>query len=331
MPPEQETPVAPETYSESVVDALVDAIRAATSPEMTEAQAILLRRLALSGDVVPSRIPPPATITEVGGYLNLLEQLGQPELRAQVLASMFGVAGPNPPLGWAPPRPVLFFVSRRNDRGAPGDDQAAAIPVQFSVRNDFAPALDDALKEIHELGCQLPVLSGPRALPPAEGVAPAAADLLRYLGRTLELVPSAALRDPDADMLALARTGTGALEVVARQLNSAAPRAAEVSEESWVAWECTATACQETTANRKYLALTEILNTAGWYQPDPAPPRSLAQAGDWWRWTNVSGLVAGVTTYADELRLLYSAADIAASALRDRLDWVWDGTVFAAS
>lgn len=331
MPPEQDTPVSAETYSQEVIDALVDAIRAATTPEMSEAQEILLRRLALSGDVVPSRLPPPMTNTQVGGYLNLLDSLDQPELRTQVLASMFGVAGPSPPLGWAPAKPVIFFVSRQNDRAGGTVEQRAAIPVQFSIRNDFAAPFDAALTEIHELGAELPLLSPRRTLPGTGEAPPTTAELLRYVGRTLEVVPSAALRDPDTDSLALARTGAGSLEVVARQLDSTAPRAAEVTEESWTAWKCTAASCQETTDDRKYVSLTPILNDAGWFAPTPSAPTSLSDAGEWWRWTNVTGLVAGTTTYADEVRLMYSEAEIAASPLRDHLGWVWNGTEFAAT
>ena len=50
--------------------------------------------LALQGDVIQSRIPAPRNITEIGGYLNLLQTLGQAEMRTQTLAGALGVAGP---------------------------------------------------------------------------------------------------------------------------------------------------------------------------------------------------------------------------------------------
>lgn len=328
MADEQEQKVPASTYSMKVIDAMVEALKAATSPEMMEAQTILMRRLALSGDLVPSRVPAPQNITEIGGYLNLLETLQQSDLRAQVLASVLGVAGPNPPAGWFPTGPVLFFAARTNDR--PAGAGQAAIPVQYSVRSDFAPALDAAVQDIHDRGCQLPQLSPVRTLPPADASSQPPTDLLRFLGRILDLVPSAALNDPDQDPLALARpTAGGALGVVARQLDTTAPNAGSVPQGDWTAWQCTATTCQETqSATRVYLPLAPILNGAGWYQPVPGVPTSLSTPGNWARWTNTTGLVAWLTLFGDELRLLYSDAQIAASSLRERLLWVWNGADF---
>jgi hypothetical protein len=40
--------------------------------------------------------------------------------------------------------------------------------------------------------------------------------------------------------------------------------------------------------------------------------------------------VAGTTTVGDELGLLYPVGVIAASSVRERLDWVWDGSAFVA-
>lgn len=316
-------------YSQQVIDALLEVLKGATSPDMMQAQVMLMRRLALTGDVIPSRVPAPRNITEVGGYINLLATLEQPELRAQVLAAILGVAGPNPPTGWFPTAPTLFFVARANDR--PPGPQQATVPVEFTIRSDFASAFDAALKAIHERGCALPVLSPVRGLPRVNGSAAPPSDLLLYLGRTLDFVPSSALNDPDADALALAQVdGAGSLEVVARQLDSNAPQAAAVAAASWTAWQCDIAACQQTTASRTYLPLTPILNNAGWYQPVPSSPQTLSQPGTWARWTNITGLVAGVTRYSDELQLLYSQAEIVATSLRECLHWVWNGTDFVA-
>lgn len=323
----EEEMVPASAHSGKVIEALIEVLKTATSPEMMEAQQILMRRLALSGDVVPSRIPAPKNVTEVGGYLNLLETLDQPEMRAEVLASILGVAG-HPPLGLFPAGAVLFYATRPNDR--PAGPQQETIPVEFSVRSDFATAFDAAIQAIHDRGCQLPILSPVRSLPSASGAVPPSSDLLRYLGRTLNLVPSAALIDPDADPLALARPEAGGeLQVVARQLDTSAPNASDVPTESWVAFQCDDASCQETTADRTYLPLASILNAAGWYQPVPTAPESLSKPGIWARWTNVTALVAGVTVYGDELGLLHTQAEIAASSLRERVLWVWNGTEFA--
>ena len=47
------------TAQDRALDALVSVIQLAASPAAQEAQPLLLRRLALSGDVIPSRVPAP--------------------------------------------------------------------------------------------------------------------------------------------------------------------------------------------------------------------------------------------------------------------------------
>ena len=175
----------------------------------------------------------------------------------------------------------------------------------------------------------MPILSAPPSLPgTGAGVQPPA-DLLPFLGRTLELMPTAALVDPDADALAVACVdGTATLLVAARQIDATAPQAGSVVAKKWVAWKCDANACAESTANRKYLELAPILDAAGWYQAPITAPAKLASPGNWVRWTNITGLVAGVSKFGDELGLRFTRAEIAASSLRDALAWVWDGTAF---
>lgn len=317
-----------ETLATQVAGALSELLKSSTSPEILQAQQLLLQRLALQGDVFSSRIPAPKNITEVGGYINLLGKLNQNETRTQALAAALGVAGPNPMPGLVPTAGVLFDVQRANDR--PAGASQSSTPVQFRIRNDFASAFDLALDAIHAAGCMLPILSTPAILP-ALGANAASIDMLQALGRTLMLMPTAALVDPDTDPLALARIdGTTTLEVVARQLDNTAANAASVTEQSWIAWTCDATACTESTADRTYLSLTPILNAAGWYQSTPTAPQKLSQPGSWTRWTNTTGLIAGLSRFGDELNERFTPSQIAASALRDRLDWMWDGTDFVA-
>ncbi len=310
-----------------LTDALADILRTSTSPDALQAQSLLLRRLALEGDVFSSRMPPPKNITEVGGYLNLLETLGESDMREQALAAALGVAGPNPAAGFTPTAPVLFDALRANDR-PPGPAQPT-IPVQFTIRNDFAAAFDAMLKTIHDTGCTLPIFSAPRTLPPLNAAATLPADLLPFLGRTLDLMPTAALIDPDADALAVAHEdGVPTLEVVARQLDATAPNAASVTAKSWSAFKCDANACAESKASRTYLKLTPLLNAAGWYQKQPATPAKLSAPGTWTRWTNITGLLAGLTKFGDEFSQRYSRGEFAATSLRDAVDWLWDGQVF---
>jgi hypothetical protein len=312
-----------------MMDALASILSNANSPAALQAQQLLLQRMALESDIFPSRVPAPRNITEIGGYLNLLEKLNETAMRTQALASILGVAGPNPMPGLTPAGQLLFDVLRSNDR--PAGAAQASIPVQLRIRHDFAAAFDTALTTIHDAGCTLPVLSPPLGLPPAApGVAAPPTDLLRYLGRTLDLMPTCALVEPDTDALAVARlNGAGAFEVVALQLDAAAVNAGGVAQQNWSAWKCDANACAESAANRKMLQLTPILNAAGWVQPAITNPVKLAQPGSWARWNNVTGLIAGVSRYGDELTQRFTNGEIAASSLRDVLDYKWDGTQFA--
>jgi hypothetical protein len=333
MPESEGTPTTPggvDALAAQVAGALTDILRSSSSPEILQAQQLLLQRLALQGDVFSSRMPAPANATEAGGWVNLLTALGETEIRTQALAAALGVAGPNPMPGLTPTRGVLFDVLRANDR-PPGEAQAAA-PVQVAIRNDFAAPFDAARQAIHDAGCILPLLGfAPPGLPPViPGDPGLPEDLLLYLGRVMRLLPSAALRDPDEDALALAReAGEIELQVVARQLDDTASAAASATEASWVAWSCDATTCTESTDDRTYLPLAPILNEAGWYQPSPTAPVTVADAGPWWRWTNTTGLVAGVTRYGDELLQRHTPGEVAASSLRDALDLVWDGEGFS--
>lgn len=322
-------------FSDRVLSAMIEVLQAATSPEILRAQQILLQRLALAGAVVPSRIPPPLNITEVGGYINLLQKLNEPELLAQSLASALGVAGPSPPAGLAPQTPPLAFVSRSGDR--PDGPLRATFPLGYSIRSDFAPALDAALGAIHDLGGQAPILTPFRALLPAVPGATAPTDCLAVLGRSFDLAPTAALNDPDADPLALAHPGdpggAAPFEVVARQLDATAPRAAEVVPARWTAWSCDGTSCQEEAVdNRAFFPLTPLFNEAGWFQlAPPTNPTSLVRPGTWARWVNITGLVPGVTRFGDELALVFPQVQIVASAWSDQLGAVWDGTAFVAT
>ncbi|MDQ6637219.1 MAG: hypothetical protein M3Y62_05455, partial [Candidatus Dormibacteraeota bacterium] len=205
------------SLEEQALTALLDVIRAGSTPEAAQAQALMLRRLALQGDVVGSRVPPPRNISEIGGYINLLTDLGEPDVRTQMLASLLGVSGPNVPLSGLRGQPSLSWVIIPNDR--PVGTAQPSIPLSISVRSDFAPALQAALKSLHDQGCSLPLLSQARALPMVLPGAPPPDDPLPYLGRALDVVPTAALIDPDVDPVALARQGTDPYQIVARVLS----------------------------------------------------------------------------------------------------------------
>jgi hypothetical protein len=232
-------------------------------------------------------------------------------------------------LGWFPTAPVLFFGQRTNDR--PAGPYQPSIPVDYSIRSDFAAAWDAAVSAVHDFGATLPVASPARYLPAARTTTVPPADLMPFIGRTVGLVPSLALNDPATDPLALGHVGATPLEVVAKQLDATAPKASQVQSQQWKLYTCNATSCQESPPTAGiYVKLTPILNAAGWYQGTPVAPQTLAKPGSWARWTNTTGLIANVTTLGDELSLLYADAEIAASALRERVAYVWNGTDFVA-
>jgi hypothetical protein len=315
----------PGTLEAQALQALLDVIKTASSPDIAQAQSILLRRLALQGDVVGSRIPAPRNITEVGGYINLVADLKQQEMQAQLLAGALGVAGPNPPLGWLPTQPTVAWVTIPNDR--PAGPQQGTIPFSITVRADFAPALQLALQGLHARGCALPLLAPPQVLPAAASTVPT--DLMPLLGRVLTMVPGLALRDPDADVLAIARIGTDPYQLVARSL-SAGPIG--VNPAAWEALQCDSMSCTPTpppAGGRSYVSVGDVLSYAGFSPALPGyQPTSLNDVS-WARYVNVTGLVPGVSTLGGELNLIYPQGAVAASGLASRLNDRWNGAVFA--
>jgi hypothetical protein len=322
---------APSPFEERALEALLDIVKNGGSPDAAQAQAIMLRRLALEGDIVSSRIPPPRNITEVGGYVNLLETLAQPTLEAQMLAGALGVAGPNPPPGWSMSGPPLSLVSIANDRPGPA---AQSAPLSITVRSDFVGPLQNAIGQIHEYGGALPLWSSTGMLPPPTASADQA-DLLALLGRVLNVVPDAAFGDPITAPVVLARVTAappGVYQLTAH-VDPSAPRAGQVPQQTWQAliWDQPTSSFKEFTLNNfRLLPIGSILATAG-YSP-PAEIHTPASRTDraWARLANLSGLISGVTTLGSELELLYRPEDVNSSALAARGGWVWDGSEFAA-
>jgi hypothetical protein len=312
-----------------VFGAIVGLLKTGSDPDVLQAQRILLRRVALEGDVAPSRIPAPKNITEIGGYVNLLDQLQQPALRAQMLAGALGVAGPSPALGFDDTGPLDAFVNIPNDR--PAGASQPAIPVSITVRGDLLDSFQAALKALHAVGCMLPMLTPPRALPKAGPGVAAPNDLLLVLGRALDVVPATVLNDPDTDPLAIACLATDPptnFQLVAREVDGGSL----VPAQSWTAYKCTATtATILPAAPRRYQPLGPLLAVAGWYPVQPAVvPTNLTTQGSLTRLINVTSLVNGVTRLGDELSLVYPQDQIAGSALAGMLGWVWNGTAFTA-
>ena len=133
-------------------------------PTSSRPQRVLLQRLATQGDVFPSRVPAPLNITEVGGYLNLLQSLGQDGVQGAAIASALGVAGPpQQGVGLAGAVPV-GFVEVANDR--PAGPAQPSIPPALTIRADFHAPFLTVLATLHASGCALP-LRAPRPELPA--------------------------------------------------------------------------------------------------------------------------------------------------------------------
>jgi hypothetical protein len=312
-----------QALTSQLVSSLISALQAASSPELLEAQSIILRRIALAGDVVGARIPPPRNISEIGGYINLLGRLQQPEILQQALAGALGVAGPNPPLGWLESALPLALVTLTNDR--PGGPWQAGIPLTVTVRSDFASFLQAQLRTLHGQGCLLPMQAQPTRLPPSAPDAPAPSDPLPYLGRALDLFAGAALVDPATDPLAVVAGSSGSVvQVMAGTANAAAVPAATFTGYQWASGAMTTVP-----VTRSLVAVAPLLAGAGFYPSSTSAPTAPGPA-PWAHFTNVTGLVAGRTKLGDELSLLFDPGSIARSVFASELTWVWNGSQFAA-
>lgn len=303
---------------------LLDVLTASQSPDMMQAQAFLLRRLALEGDVVPSRLPAPLNISEMGGYINLLGTLGMTDARSQMLASALGIAGPSPALGTLGEQPPIAWLTLPNDR--PIGPQQGSIPLGIQVRADFVPALQAAIQAVHDQGCALPLLAPLQVLPPATAAAPT--DLLPLIGRTLWLAPGQALVAPDTDALAVAQLTAGPWQPVSRAA-SAGP--IPVAPQAWSAQVCSASACTVSpppAAGRAFVPLSPVLANAGFVQSKPGATPVNALDDAWSRFDNLTGLVPNVTTFGAELALLWPQAVIAASSVVNLLRLTWNGSAF---
>jgi hypothetical protein len=310
-----------------IVGSLINLVQANNSPDAIAAQSILMRRLALEGDVVGSRIPPPKNISEIGGYLNLLGTLGETAMREQTLAGILGVAGPTPALGFQSAQP-LSMVSLPNDR--PAGTAQPTLPLSILVRSDFLNAFLGATKTLHAQGGTLPC-SGPTAiaLPSGGSGSVVPSDLLLYLGRVLTLATSTALIAPVSDPLVLARPA-GSVVAFGIAANVLSAGSVAVTPANYDALQISGAAIATISLTGASLVMVApLLASAGFYPASPFPAPTTPTDSAWARLTNITGLVAGTTSYNDELSLLYPPGVIAASALAPALGYVWNGTIFA--
>lgn len=305
--------------------ALTDVIRGATSPEIQQAQAMLLRRLATQGDVIPSRVPAPLNITQVGGYFNLLSTLGEDTMRTEMLGSALGLASSTTVAGGTIAAPPMHLTSIANQR--PDGAAGAEVPLTVAVRQDLAPALTAALTGVQALSGMLPLWSPPAVLP---GPATTVASPLPYLGREVWIAPSIATTDPEHEPVILGRAST---DPAGYRLGVRVPDGTVGAPKlTWVglAWDATGGVFVERAiGDISLLPIETILAPTGFSASRPAAaPLSRADYG-WARLTAPVGLVPGLTRLGDELALLWSADQIAASTFAAHVDAVWNGSAFA--
>jgi hypothetical protein len=302
-------------------------IAQATSGDALEAQNIILRRMALQGDVVPSRVPPPLNITQIGGYLNLLTTLKETAMRSQVLAGILGVAGPIDAAGWITSKPPHSFRMMLNDR--PSGPAQSSIPVTVPVRSDFAYGLLQVIKSLHDQGCFLPLLGVPTTLPTAVLDPSQPVDPLLYLGRVLTLAAATALVQPSTDPLVLARN-SGTTDLFQVAANSIGTGTVAVAAADYDALQSSSSGVQTVPLAGAHLVyLNPLLAGAGFYPATPWPQPSSATDTSWARFTNVTGLVTGRTRLGEELAMLYSWTDIGASVFANMTGNIWNGSAFA--
>jgi len=325
-PPSPAAPPVDPALTSQIVGTLLSMVQANNSPDAAAAQSILLRRLALQGDVVASRVPAPRNITEIGGYFNMLETLGESAMREQTLAGILGVAGPIPSLTSLQPQP-LSMVNVTNDR--PAGAAQATLPLSVQVRSDFVNGLLDALKQLHAQNAALP-FAGPTSLTLPAGAPGAAvpADPLFYLGRVLTLAASAALRNVTSDPLVLARKSgsVGAFDIMA---SAPSPGSVAVPPDDYEALQIAGSAINKVPLPQARLVdLAPVLAGVGFYPVSPLPVPAMPTDLAWTLLSNITGLVIGATTLGEELSLLYPPSLIAASAFAPALGHTWDGTTF---
>ena len=316
-----------DAFADSAADSLLSLVKGATTGDAQEAQNILLRRIALEGDVVPSRVPAPLNITQIGGYLNLLATLNETAMRSQVLAGILGVAGPANAAGWTTPRPPFSFEVIANDR--PAGPLQASLPVTIAVRSDLARPLAASLKTLHDQGCQLPLLATPAGLPTSRLDPLAAVDPLPYVGRVLQLAWPLALRDPGSDPIVLVRasSSTGPYRIA---LNSTGSAATPITPIEGDALKGAGTGTQVVAlSGAKLVDLDPLMAAAGFYPRQPLPEPASSTDSAWSCYTSVAGLVPGVSRLGDELASLYNWTEIAGSIFSTMTGYVWNGTAFA--
>lgn len=317
-----------------IESALAAIIQGAASPAVQDAQALLLRRLALEGSVLPSRLPAPANITEMGGYFNLLASSGLDELRTSAIATALGLASPAA-VAWDESPATLGWATVGNDSALrlrfPG------LPAGVPMRADLAVAWRGAVvPRLAQLGAAIglwaPVPRLPDAAPASATPGGTADDPLPLLGRVVYIAPDLALGDPDTDPVLLGRADTDPPQPLRLVLRCGAASGVAAAAFNALAWDpLAATALVRPIGPTPNVAVASVVGLAG-FVPVASPPVPASRFDlRWTRLVATGGLLPGVSRLGDELRTLWTAREIARSAFARRDGEVWNGQAFVAS
>jgi len=312
------------TTTEEITNTILSLLNRPDDPALLEAQALLARRIASSAAIAPVRVPAPQNITEMGGYLNLLERAGEETTRLQAVSAALGLAGPLD----APHQPGGPDIGFTRLDGLRVTEAAQAVaPAQIEVRMDFAGPLKTAVDGLAARGFELPLLNPRVPLPAFDAAVPDAAAMMALLGRSLRIAPSVALSDPAVDSV-LVVNGASGIEVHLRQVIPTTTQAGDVAQATLDVFTCDGSSC--TSADTDLLAepLAPALAVAGWFPGPRSVPTTLSEPGDWTLFFNATGLIIGESTFGDELARLHPGHLIAASSARHALPAVWDGIAF---
>ena len=286
------------TGEEEFNQAILEILKQEVSPEAIKAKNLMLKRMATENQVTPSRIPQPLNITEIGGYLNLLEKLGHNDLQYGTLASILGQPHKGSEAEFFDTAPVTFFSEFVTDR--PDCEGVAEIPLTFAMRSDFTTSFAVIMGLLNKCDALLPIMSPVPQLPPL-GCLPTDRSSLEIIGRIIEIAPSAVMVDPETDPVVVTDEGLFIrAKAESRTLNA---KCADGSTK---------------TVNGRYIPLNPLLAQAGWYQSALVPTVLV----------NVTGLTKGRTRYGDELSRLYTGAQITASGVRELIPRIWNGNSF---
>jgi len=201
----------------------------------------------------------------------------------------------------------------------------------FLVREDFAAGLGELGREIRERGGVLTSSGGARELT-AEVTEARSPVSLHYLGRAIDLCIWSGMQTADDPYLVIEEPNAADAErprwrvYAAGRAGTAAP---EEGPYDACLWRAEAGVVRQRRSGPVF-DLTALLAERGWRRI-PARPcwPSNYLCVEWWHFERHDGLVAGATTFGEELRRVHRWETIAGSPLVASLDRVWDGRYFA--